>query len=117
MKKVIRSEVVAFKTYETGRDAFRTRIMKIKDERRVQIKPYLTFLFENHDTMLYQIQEMVRTERMSQAVSRSFAIVGGGFSGLSAAANEASCPRPLSGESRGPGAAALSASGGGRPVR
>ena len=64
MKKVTRSEVVAFKIYETGRDAFRARIMKIKDERRVQIKPYLTFLFENHDTMLYQIQEMVRTERM-----------------------------------------------------
>ncbi len=64
MKKVTRNEVKPLKEYEAARETYRAQIMKIKDERRVQIKPYLTFLFENHDTMLYQIQEMARTERM-----------------------------------------------------
>lgn len=38
--------------------------MRTKDERRVHVGPRLTFLFENHDTIRYQVLEMVRTERM-----------------------------------------------------
>jgi hypothetical protein len=36
--------------------------MAQKEDRRVHLGEYLTFLFENHDTVLYQIQEMIRTE-------------------------------------------------------
>ena len=38
--------------------------MRTKAARRVHVGPHLTFLFENHDTMRYQVLEMVRTERM-----------------------------------------------------
>jgi hypothetical protein len=38
--------------------------MRAKAERRVHVGPHLTFLFENHETMRYQVLEMVRTERM-----------------------------------------------------
>ena len=38
--------------------------MRAKDARRVHVGPHLTFLFENHETILYQVQEMMRAERM-----------------------------------------------------
>jgi Protein of unknown function (DUF3501) len=42
--------------------------MRAKGERRVHVGRYLTFLFENRDTIRYQIQEMVRAERMVREV-------------------------------------------------
>lgn len=64
MKPVERKEIIDYVTYEEGRDAFREKIFAVKAPRRVHIGEYLTLLFENHATMLYQIQEMIRTERM-----------------------------------------------------
>lgn len=64
MKPVERNEIIDYVTYEEKRDAFRDEVMKAKASRRVHIGEYLTLLFENHLTMQYQIQEMVRTERM-----------------------------------------------------
>jgi hypothetical protein len=64
MKKVERSEIVDYVTYEERRGAVRESAMKAKADRRVHVGPYLTFLFENHETILYQVQEMMRAERM-----------------------------------------------------
>lgn len=64
MRPVERKEILDYVTYEEGRDAFREKMFAVKAPRRVHIGEYLTLLFENHLTMLYQIQEMVRTERM-----------------------------------------------------
>ena len=64
MKPVERSEILDYVSYEESRDALRASAMRAKDERRVHVGPYLTFLFENRDTVRYQIQEMTRTERM-----------------------------------------------------
>jgi hypothetical protein len=64
MKTVERGEVVDYVTYEERRGAVRDAVMKAKALRRVHVGPHLTFLFENHDTMRYQVQEMVRAERM-----------------------------------------------------
>jgi len=64
MKRVERREVVDYVTYEEHRDALRDSAMKAKAERRVHVGPHLTFLFENHETILYQVQEMMRAERM-----------------------------------------------------
>ena len=64
MKRVTRSEIVDYVTYEERRDGVRDFAMKAKGMRRVHVGPHLTFLFENHDTMRYQVLEMVRTERM-----------------------------------------------------
>jgi hypothetical protein len=64
MKRVGRDEIVDYVTYEERRGAVRESAMKAKSARRVHVGPHLTFLFENHETILYQVQEMMRTERM-----------------------------------------------------
>ena len=64
MKRVERSEVVDYVTYEERRGAIRESAMKAKAARRVHVGPHLTFLFENHETIHYQVQEMMRAERM-----------------------------------------------------
>src|SRR5215510_5735033 len=64
MKPVQRNEIIDYVTYEEGRDEFREKIVETNAPRRVHIGEHLTLLFENHLTMQYQIQEMVRTERM-----------------------------------------------------
>jgi hypothetical protein len=63
-KAVAREEILDFVTYEEQRGSVREAVMRTKAERRVHVGPHLTFLFENHDTMRYQVLEMVRTERM-----------------------------------------------------
>ena len=64
MKPVARTDLVDYQTYEDARERFRQRAMAAKDARRVHVGPYLTFLFENTLTIRYQIQEMMRTERI-----------------------------------------------------
>jgi hypothetical protein len=64
VKPVERNEIIDYVTYEENRDALRDEVMAAKALRRVHIGEYLTLLFENHLTMRYQIQEMVRVERM-----------------------------------------------------
>ena len=64
MKRVTRQEILDFVTYEEQRDKFRKKIMKIKELRRINVAGVLSFLFENTDTVRYQIQEMIRVERM-----------------------------------------------------
>jgi len=61
---VKRAEIVDFLTYEDMRGQFRAEVMKSKEVRRIHISEYLTLLFENHLTVRYQIQEMVRAERI-----------------------------------------------------
>jgi hypothetical protein len=65
MTMVSRGELLALAEYEQIREPFRRRIIALKQARRVALGPNMTVLFENHDTALYQIQEMLRTERIS----------------------------------------------------
>lgn len=64
MKTVQRSELLDYVTYSEQRDAIRERVMAIKAPRRIHLGDYLTFLFENADTMRYQVQEMMRAEQI-----------------------------------------------------
>jgi hypothetical protein len=64
MKPVERREIVDYATYEDDRAAFRAEVMKVKAPRRIHLGDHLTLLFENHLTVRYQIQEMIRTERI-----------------------------------------------------
>src|SRR5207248_6932554 len=61
---VKRAEIVDYVTYEDMRAQFRAEVMKAKELRRVHLGEYLTLLFENHLTVRYQIQEMIRAERI-----------------------------------------------------
>ena len=64
MKAVTLSEVKNIADYETIRQEFRSRVMTEKEHRRLTVGAVFTFLFENHLTVLYQVQEMMRTERI-----------------------------------------------------
>ena len=64
MPKVQRSEILDFLTYSEQRDRIRAEAMAAKALRRVHLGEHLTFLFENHTTIRYQILEMVRAEEM-----------------------------------------------------
>jgi hypothetical protein len=61
--KIPRSEILRLDEYDARRDAIRARVMEEKRLRRAQVGP-LTFLFENRETVRYQIQEMLRAERL-----------------------------------------------------
>ncbi len=64
MPNVHRSEILDFLTYGEQRDRIRAEAMAAKALRRVHLGEYLTFLFENHTTIRYQILEMVRAEQI-----------------------------------------------------
>ncbi len=64
MKKVTLDEVLGLERYEQLRDAARQRIIQMKKQRRVAVGDQVTFVFENHDTMWFQIHEMLRAERI-----------------------------------------------------
>ena len=66
MKKVERNELLGLGEYEQIRPQFRARVIAEKQERRVLVSDEISALFENHDTALFQIQEMLRTERISK---------------------------------------------------
>jgi hypothetical protein len=64
MRKITLADVLDIAEYERQRKHIRPKIMEIKDKRRIQVGPRITYLFENFDTMLYQVQEMTRAERI-----------------------------------------------------
>jgi hypothetical protein len=66
MKPIDRSEVLGLADYEVIRERFRGRLIAEKKLRRVGLGPKASALFENRDTVLLQIQEMLRTERITR---------------------------------------------------
>lgn len=69
MRKVERSEVLDLGAYEGIRERFRQRIIEMKKNRRLSVGDHMTFIFENRDTVLFQIQEMLRAERITKEAS------------------------------------------------
>ena len=64
MDAIRRDELTDYQTYADNRDQTRPVAMAAKALRRVRVGEYLTFLFENRDTIRYQVQEMMRVERI-----------------------------------------------------
>lgn len=64
MRKLTRRDLDDFQTYEDHRSEEQVRIFRIKAPRRIHVGEVLTFLFENTDTVRYQVQEMMRAERI-----------------------------------------------------
>lgn len=62
--KLTLDDITDLRAYERERDDFRTRVIALKRLRRVAVGPIVTLVFENRDTIRFQIQEMVRAERM-----------------------------------------------------
>jgi hypothetical protein len=64
MRKLSVDDIVDHRAYERERADFRACIIDLKRRRRVQLGEILSIVFENTDTMLFQVQEMARAERM-----------------------------------------------------
>lgn len=64
MKKVVRGDLLDLGAYEQLRPHFRARLIEEKKRRRFQPCPELSVVFENTETVLFQVQEMLRTERI-----------------------------------------------------
>lgn len=61
---IVLSDVINFFEYEKVREERRRRVIALKQKRRVQVGPFLSFVFESRETLLFQIQEMCRAERI-----------------------------------------------------
>ena len=64
MRKLTVDDIVDMRAYERERDEFRRRIIDLKRTRRFALGPILTIVFENTETIRWQVQEMARAERM-----------------------------------------------------
>jgi Protein of unknown function (DUF3501) len=71
MRKVERNELLGLAEYEQIRPQFLARIIGEKKERRVFVCDEISVVFENRDTALFQIQEMLRTERITKEAAIS----------------------------------------------
>jgi len=59
-----RSEILDYVTYGEQRDQIRESALRAKSVRRILVGEHFTFLFENRETVRYQIQEMMRIEQI-----------------------------------------------------
>lgn len=66
MKLIQRNEILPLGDYEAIRSHFRARVIADKEARRFALGPQMSGVFENRDTVLLQIQEMLRTERITR---------------------------------------------------
>ncbi len=64
MRKVKREDILNLYEYEKVRPQKVKEIIEIKKKRRIQVGDMVTLVFENYDTVWFQIQEMIRAERM-----------------------------------------------------
>lgn len=64
MARIERGSLLPLETYTRERPAFRVRVIEHKKHRTVHLGEHVTLLFEDELTIRYQIQEMLRIERI-----------------------------------------------------
>lgn len=67
MDKLTRADLMSLEQYSVERKAFREKVIAHKAARKVHIGPNATLYFEDRLTMQYQIQEMLRIEKIFEA--------------------------------------------------
>ena len=66
MKKLALDDVRPPRLYERARDAARQRVIELKKARRIPLGPDVTLVFENRDTLTFQVEEMLRAEHLEE---------------------------------------------------
>jgi uncharacterized protein DUF3501 len=66
--------------YEGVRDRFRKEVIAAKKDRRVQVGPDMTLVFENRTTVKFQVQEILRIERITDPAQVAEEVEG--FNGM-----------------------------------
>ncbi len=64
MQKLTRDDLMSLEQYSAARDAFRSKVMNHKRDRRIDLGTNAALYFEDRLTMQYQVQEMLRIERI-----------------------------------------------------
>ncbi len=64
MQKLTREQLMSLEEYARVREEFRAKVMAHKKDRRLHIGPHASLYFEDALTMQYQVQEMLRVERI-----------------------------------------------------
>lgn len=67
MQKLTRESLYSLEQYAAMRDDFRQSVMAHKRDRRLELGTNATLYFEDSMTMQYQVQEMLRIERIFEA--------------------------------------------------
>lgn len=67
MQKLTRESLYPLEKYAAIREDFRSKVMEHKNQRRVPIGAHAALYFEDALTMQYQVQEMLRLERIFEA--------------------------------------------------
>jgi hypothetical protein len=65
MNKINLDDIMGFAAYEKVRERFRQRVIELKKKRRVAVGDKVSLVFENRDTVIFQIQEMMRAEKIT----------------------------------------------------
>lgn len=64
MKKLTLADIKPLPEYEKSRQELRRRIIELKKTRRISLGDLVTLVFENRDTLISQVQEIMRTEHL-----------------------------------------------------
>ncbi|MGC8512369.1 MAG: DUF3501 family protein [Acidimicrobiales bacterium] len=56
-------DIMEPRAYERQRDVIRNQVISLKAARRVAVGPVISLVFENRDTIRFQVHEMARAER------------------------------------------------------
>jgi hypothetical protein len=62
-RRITPADILAYEKYAAERSEFRKNIVAVKKNRRMEVGPFVTFYFENYDTMWAQVQEMLHIEK------------------------------------------------------
>jgi hypothetical protein len=63
-RKLTLADIADLRAYEREREEFRQHVIDLKRRRRISVGTIVTFVFENRDTVRFQIQEMARVEKI-----------------------------------------------------
>jgi len=67
MNKLTRNDLLSLERYASERNEFRARVLAHKKARHIALGPNAALLFEDRITVQYQVQEMLRIERIFEA--------------------------------------------------
>ena len=67
MQKLTHGDLLTLEAYSEDRNAFRARVLAHKQQRTVQLGAHITLIFEDRLTVQYQVQEMLRIERIFES--------------------------------------------------
>ena len=80
MKSLSTNDLWPAAVYEGVREQFRSEVIEAKKDRRVTVGPTVNFLFENRLTVKFQVQEILRAERITDPAAIAEELEG--FNGM-----------------------------------